>query len=274
MKKLFYSLMVMVTFALFTNNAMSQGKYTPVKGSVYTYTVEGLTTGDDVVFSLNQSTTAPGGTTGGLLSAASTEVDADGKAQVTIEWTGTPGTYNLWIVVTGTGAGTCSNQSYKAIPLSDNAFNANIIALGTNVATEYPSWATAPDKSQDCPAYSTGAVFAERGSDGSSYVFFKVSKTGDNNGTWDFSVACAGADKIEYYNGAWTTTAPTNLADGTTSMLVRITEANDPMGFDLTATVTASEHNGAASIADTDNTDDSYAITINPVPNMSTITFN
>lgn len=274
MKKFFFTLMVMVTFALVANNAMSQGKYTPVKGSIYTYTVEGLTAGNDVVFSLNQSTTAPGGTVGGTLSSPSSKVDVDGKAHVTIEWTGAAGSYNLWIVVTGTGAGTCSNQSYKVIPLSDNTFNATIIALGTNVATEYPSWATASERTQDCPAYSTGADFAERGSDGSSYVFFKVSKTGDNGGAWDFSVDCDAADKIEYYNGAWTTTAPTNLPVGTNSMLVRMTEANVPLGFDLTATVTASERNGAASIVDTDNTDDSFTISINQVPNMSTITFN
>lgn len=273
MKKLFFSLVVMLTLACVTGNVMAQGRYTPVKGSEYTYTVENLHAGDAVEFYLNQSTNDPGAATaGGTLSAASDEVAANGTAQVTITWTGDAAIYNLWIVVTGTN--TCSNQSYKAITLTGNSFDATIIALGTSTATEYPGWAAAPSKDEDCPAYSTGAAFEDRGSDGSSYVFFEVSKTGDNDGTWNFSVACAGADKIEYYNGGWTTTAPTNLADATGSMLVRITEANVPLGFQLTATVTATENNGAASIADTNPANDPFTIDINPVPDMSTITFN
>jgi hypothetical protein len=277
MKKQLFSFVMMLALVIVAGSAFAQpAKYTPVVGSQWTYTVGGLNNGDAVAFSLNQITTAPGGTAGGTMSLASTVV-ASNSASVTINWTGTPGIYNLWIVVTGQGAGTCSNQRYVPVTLSANNFNATIIALGTNTASEYPSWNTATSKATDCPVFSKDANFlSTSGNDGKSYVFYKVSKIADNNGTWDFSVASSiSGGTVEYYDGSsWSTTAPTNLPDATTAVLVRITIANIPAGQSLIGTVTAIEHGGGVNISDNTPGDNGATIGINAMPDLSGISFN
>lgn len=275
MKKQLFSFVMMLALVIVTGNAMAAGDYAPALGTSSTYVVSGLSSGDGVAFSVNQITTAPGGTVGATMSAASPTADASGNASVTIEWLAA-GTYNLWIVVTDQASGNCTNQRYRQVVVGSNSFNARIIALGTSTSTEYPSWTTASAKLTDCPTFSTGANFlVSSGADGSSYVFYRVDVLAENAGThtWNFSVASP--TDLEYYvGGVWISTAPTNIADATNSVLVRVTLANLPAGQTLAKTVTATENVGAGTVPDITPGDNVASIDINLMPDMSGVTFN
>jgi hypothetical protein len=281
MKQKIFTLIILLALVVAGGKAFGQDKWTPIASSTWNYTVGSLpTNGDGYVFSVNQSTTVPGGDEGCSITAGGSGTVASNAATCTIQWdSDASGSYYLWIVVTGQGTGTCSNQRYREVVVTANAFNATIIALGTSTATEFPSWSGAPSVLNDCPEFSTGANFLySSGDDGSSYVFFRVDVLAENGGTHTWNITSVlPATNLEYWNAGtstWSGTAPTNISDDTNSILVRVTLDNLPAGQSLSEVLIATENIGANTVPDITSGDNTATIAINPMPDLGSATFN
>ncbi|MDA3881358.1 MAG: hypothetical protein PF436_13295 [Prolixibacteraceae bacterium] len=287
MKKLIFTLMMMAGLALLAGTAMGQSKLTPVAGSTWDYTVQDLPTdGDQVTFSVNQSSTTPGTTVNATVGAVDATVGATttGQATVTITWGTTTGIYNLWIEVTGQGTGTCSNRRFKPIDIQPNNFEVSIVAIGTDNDGVYDEsdWTLASAATQDCPVFATGAEFNmdNTESDGSSYVFYRVDLDDSNTGTWEFEVTFTETNvtAIEYYDEgttSWSATSPSGLAATTTEVLVRATLTNAPAGYTaLTGTLANVSETYGGSTFSNGGSPTSASIDINAMPDLSGISFN
>lgn len=279
---------MMFALVVIAGKAFAQpSKYTPTVGSTWTYTINGLTTATDAALTLNGSTTVPTADTGlpggrvensgYTIETASTFDNPGNSVSIEYNWL-VAGTYNLWVVVDN---GTCTNMAFQQIVVSANDFNAELVIAGisTNAAYQATAWTDDDEAGPVCPVDATGMNYDIDGpfNDGSSYLYARVSKTGDNDGTWNFTVTAADASTIEYYDGTdWQTGATfSTIPDATVNVLVRFTVANIPAGYNtFDASIVATEDNGASTVPDNTLADDDDAIVISATPDMSGVTFN
>ncbi|MCL3782721.1 hypothetical protein EMN47_20230 [Prolixibacteraceae bacterium JC049] len=217
MKKLIFTLVCLVAMVGFSSTVMAQSTaLAPYEGSTFTYTIGGLTSGDQITFFITHSTTVPTTSAGSNYTVGSGVTLGTGaavsgtSADIEITWgvgaaaeVGTDGSYKLWVQVEDGGDGGCSNYRYVEISPVANAIEFDVIALGVGNATAPTDIATITDQEglSSCPDkfdfdYSTGADGTGSGDDGDTYAYYKVTRTSGTSGkgwTFDFDATNEGS---------------------------------------------------------------------------------
>lgn len=289
MKKQFFTFLMMIALVIVAGKAMAQtnSKLTPAQGSKWTYTLGGMSSNnlDAVTFNVNESNTdftAVIGTSSDVTIENASTAIASGSASVDVTWNVSSGTYYLWVKVqdnAGVGPTNCSNYRFLEINPIANSFVVTVYGMGTDDNDAYTNLSANSDNLTDCSEF-VGADFDFNGgnSDGSSYVYFSVERTGGNaSSTWSFIFTLTnsvGADltSFDYYIGtAWTeahaeASTITVPADQNT-VIVRVLKANTAAGQTLTGNIGATAVETLGALADSSGAN-SKTITISTMPDL------
>jgi hypothetical protein len=247
MKKFLFSLMALVTLVLVANTtfAAAGDTYEPFVGQTKTYSIGTLTAGDGYELWVTNSTTDPNGsgdavaltiaemgtpvdngttatngtTNGSTAYSSGTLSTGASSVSVSIKWTTSASTssnpdYYLWIKMTTPGANGCTNWRYKGIDVNSYVVDFVVYAYGTDNFTTSPTVGT--DAALTCQTQEGANYNADAASDGSTTVYFRVSRVATNSvvNAWTFTPT------LTYTNLATSATVvvtPSSLTYGTTT---------------------------------------------------------
>lgn len=303
MKQRIFTLIALAAMVLIGGNAMAQSTARDAYvGATHNYAVGSLDDQDVWTFIVTLQTenlqngdspTPVDGTefdfvttnSGTVVAATSTSADVD------IKWN-TAGTYRVWIEVKDEGATGCSNYRFVKVTVTDNNFNVVIVSLGSGDENDTDVSAFTA-KTTDCPAF-VDEQFDDDLTDteGSTYVFFKVTRTvtAASTADWKFTPTIGGTatvttweSSVDGANWATVTTIGNQFtvsdATGTEdnvwfrAKVTNATEATPDLTFNFGAT--AVEVAGTGTIADQDDSGSNTAtLTLNALPAIGDFTLN
>jgi len=295
MKKLVFTFLTMVVFAFVANTTFAQSVYNNANvGATHEYIVDGLDGTDSWTFIVTLSTEDPynGGT---VTPADGTEFDfvnsetgsGATSASVQITWN-TIGNYRVWIQVQDDAG--CYNYRFIDVPVTDNNFNVEIIALGSGDEND-SDISGFTEATTACPKF-VGEEFddEENDTEGNTYVYYKVTRTLDNASTsdWAFTPAISGSATVTLWESSvdgqnWSTVSTitdelvvTDASGTEDNVWFRATATNvTETQTDLTFNFGTSAYEVTGGIADQDDSGSNTAtMTLSPLPQIGDFSGN
>jgi len=295
MKKQFFALAMMLALVAVTGNLFGQDKLTPYEDQTYEYTVGGLDAGDTYLFGVNTTVnvyTDLADGTYSIIGSNTGTVGAGGTATINIRWTGAANTvdyYYIWIQVTDS-EGCFIYRALRVNPqdpevVDENyAVNYGVVALITGDDQTNPNdiiSETGSTSATDCPAFVGESwvltSLGSTGSDGSSYLYFRVSRTSASAGTpnWEIVPTLSGAayTDLEYAmdpNGAFTdfTSGNAITSISTADVYIRALVANGTAQSAVSVTISAGDDLGTTFDATKTYNQNAATLTVTPVPSV------
>lgn len=303
MKNLF-TITVLLLMLAFSSKTFAQtfaGSATaPTEGQTVTYTLNGMTPGDDFVYGVNIYTTledvdyTSGGDYWSFPSVYSGVASPEGHASVQIEWLEGASDYNyyVWIIITDSDGCTTNRHLLvnpeDATPVEDDyPVEFNILAIGTGDDSGIINTTNGTDESA-CPTF-VGAdwefeTLTDGTHDGSSYVYFQIEREAILDGeevvdSWEI-VTALGAGSVTAtkweYGTVLSSSAFNTLSDINSTITVengdilylRALVTNGDTESPLTVNIsggndTSSEHDTPITY-----TSESATLTVSPVPSV------
>jgi len=215
MKKIVFTLMIMLALVVITNVTFAQGtKLLPWSGEVYTYSVDGLTDADTYTFVVNQDNTdyTAGQNAGDgsdyNLPGTLTGNPSGNSASVQIEWL-TAGTYYLWIEMVD-AVSLCTNYRFVEIVVTNHLdFEIYTAAIGDGTSLGLTDIDDEDITTNlECAVIDGSEDWDDTdgsSNDGSTWVYYRIVRTGGSTSGWTFDFSATnggGTTTIDGYYGS------------------------------------------------------------------------
>ncbi len=263
MKKQIFTLLILIGLVGFSSKLFAQSTpVAPYEGATHTYVVSGLTQNDSYTWGIN---TVGDYTTGGSFYTTSPALPANGTvgaagtATLNVTWqtdAAAVGYYYIWIQITDElNCSTYRTLRVDPVPAVDYTVNFSVLALLAGDDTTIPASITGESGDDDinniCAPYFgedlLSTSLTDGTTDGSTYVFFRVTRTSTVNAAWTFTPN--GTDGLTWAISTdaaanfttYTDATAQNIASGTNVIYIRATVPASTSTQDISLSIDAPE---------------------------------